>query len=111
MKYWIDFSLFVPGTAWGNITGDIELPGTLSVGDRVDLGKGIAELTELGFPDSLRVETVTPPSDYDAESTEPLVALLMLEDVFAESGSAALAIADLLEQELGLFADQYDEAP
>ena len=103
MRIDIDFSIFdSPTTAFGNVTGSVEVPSPPSVGDVVDLcadGKHLAPRGD--FSGKLKVISVVPVDDSGA-------LLYGLEDVVVASRGQAKDLANRLETELGLFCVDYD---
>jgi hypothetical protein len=96
----IDFSLFhSPTGAFGNVTGEISIPDPIAVGDEVLI------LEPRGgnwFSGRLRVTSVNQlPSD-------PGKTLIGLEDVVAPSQELARELVARLENEVGLFFDEYE---
>lgn len=95
----IDFSLFhSPTGAFGNVTGALNIPETVAVGNEVlVLEPGIGHW----FSGKMRVTSVNQlPGD-------PLEVLIGLEDVVAPSLEMARALVARLENEAGLFFDEY----
>lgn len=96
----IDFSLFhSPTGALGNVTGEIRIPNSVVVGDEV-------LLLESGVGDwcsgKLRVTSVAQFPD------DPGKLLIGLEDVVAPSLDMARRLVARLENEAGLFFDEYE---
>lgn len=103
MKIDIDFSIFdSPVTAYGNVTGDIEVQSIPSVGDVVELLSGKAIPSFKGFSGKMKVNSVI-----KVEGIDTLV--FGLEDVVVESRAIAEELARWLESELGLFCIDYDQ--
>jgi len=103
MQIDIDFSIFdSPTTAYGNVTGSVDVPSPPSVGDVVDLCADGKHLESLGgFSGKLKVISVAQVED----SSELLYGL---EDVVVASRGEAQELAKRLETELDLFCVDYD---
>jgi len=103
MQIDIDFSIFdSPTTAFGNVTGSIDVASLPSIGDVVDLcadGKHVGPLG--GFSGKLKVISVVQVGDSGA-------VLYGLEDVVVASLGEAQELAKRLEVDLGLFCVDYD---
>jgi len=103
MQIDIDFSIFdSPTTAFGNVTGSVDVLSPLSVGDVIDLcvdGKHMGHLGD--FSGKLKVISVVQVGDSGAQ-------LYGLEDVVVASLGEAQELAKRLEVELGLFCVDYD---
>ena len=103
MQIDIDFSIFdSPTTAFGNVTGSVDVSSPPSVGDVIDLcvdGKHMGHLGD--FSGKLKVVSVVQVGDSGA-------LLYGLEDVVFASLGEAQELAKRLEVELGLFCVDYD---
>lgn len=99
----IDFSIFDSATtAYGNVTGSVDVPSPPSVGDIVDLRADGKHVEPLGdFSGKLKVISVVQVDDSGA-------LLYGLEDVVVASLGEAQELAKRLETELGLFCVDYD---
>ncbi len=101
MKSYIDFSIFVFSKgAYGNVTGDIDLPSIPKIGDMVQLFEDDAHLE---FPGQLRVTSIT-----SVPANGPDDVVIGLEDVVVNSMDMAKDLATKLENECGLFFVEYD---
>ena len=104
MKYHIDFSIFAPGMAFGNVTGQIELPASPKIGDVVVLFKDDASEFGPEFSGRLCVESITP-----VHSEVIVTEVIGLEDLELNSYEAAKKVANRLESECGLFCVEYQD--
>ncbi|GJG98247.1 hypothetical protein [Cupriavidus pauculus] len=100
MKIDIDFSIFYsPTTAYGSVTGSIDVQSCPNVGDVVDLLSGrnfFADL--LGKLKVISMTQVDESGDF----------IYGLEDVLVTSHMEAQELAEKLEAELGLFFVDYE---
>jgi len=103
MQIDIDFSIFdSPTTAFGNVTGSVDVPSPPSIGDIVELSADGKHVEPLGdFSGKLKVISVVQVGDSEA-------LLYGLEDVVVASLGEAQELAKRLETELGLFCVDYD---
>lgn len=103
MQIDIDFSIFdSPTTAFGNVTGCVEVPSPPNVGDVVDLcADGQPLKPVLGFAGKLKVISVAQVDDSGDR-------LYGLEDVVVGSRMEAQELAKQLEAVLGLFCVGYE---
>lgn len=103
MQIDIDFSIFdSPSTAYGNVTGSVEVQSPPSVGDVVDLCAAGHPLKSVGgFSGKLKVISVTQVDDSGD-------LLYGLEDVVVTSRVEAQELGKQLETELGLFCVDYE---
>ncbi|MBV8271120.1 MAG: hypothetical protein JO067_02490 [Cupriavidus sp.] len=103
MQIDIDFSIFdSPVTAYGNVTGSVDVQLPPSVGDVVDLCSGGRQLQPFGvFSGKLKVISVAQVDDSGA-------LVYGLEDVVLASRVEAQELAKKLEVELGLFCVDYE---
>ena len=118
MKIYIDFSIFdSPVSAYGNVTGYIELPLLPVIGDDVFLytpriGDGIFLFKEdisqpdIEFPGHLRVMSIVPAVTKE-ETNRRIDPIVRLEEVVMNSKEAARRLATKLIAECGLFCDEY----
>jgi hypothetical protein len=102
----LDFSVFVdPSTAFGNVTGNIELAAVPRIGEQISFlfpKNGVSPIILPGFQHALRVEGVI----YNANS--PVAAtLISLETVVLTSASDAMLLFKFLEDGFGLFGSEY----
>ena len=95
----IDFSIFYsPTEAYGSVTGKIDVPDSVSVGDEVLVLK---ESPAKGFCGRLRVTSVS-------RTQNGLQSILIgLDDVVLESMEDAIVLTRELENQGGLFVDPY----
>ena len=97
MNVTIDFSLFSsPTKAYGTVTGNINVPDAVRVGDVVAV---LVPREGDWFSGKLRVVS-------EAQHDQRIV--LGLEDLVASSPEEAVHLATRFENEAGLFCDVYD---
>lgn len=95
----INFSLFYSQTgAFGNVTGDIDVPEDVAIGDEVFVLKSDEANW---FSGKLRVATLN-------RSPDDRSLLLGLDDVVGPSRQEAVQLVIQLEKNAGLFFDQYE---
>ena len=103
MQIDIDFSIFdSPTTAFGNVSGSVDVAWPPSVGDVIDLcadGKHVGHLGD--FSGKLKVISMVQVDDSGR-------LLYGLEDVVVASLGEAQELAKRLEGDLGLFCVDYD---
>jgi hypothetical protein len=106
MKINIDFSIFYsPSGAFGNVTGQVELPAPPEIGDVIVLFKDHISEFAPEFSGSLRVESIVPVHS-EIVDTE----IFDLEFVVLNSYEKAKKLADRLETECGLFCPEYERS-
>ena len=106
MKVYIDFSIFdSPTSAFGNITGELDVAESPVVGSKVTFEHNGLLFVTPGFPGSLRVISMQVGIDLNGNEM-PSVAL---DDVVVGSRAEAADLADQLNRGFGLFVDIYDE--
>jgi hypothetical protein len=106
MKIYIDFSIFdSPTSAFGNITGELDLAEIPVVGSKVTFEHNGLLCLSPHFMGSLRIISVQSGKDIDGNEM-PSVGL---EDVVVSSRVEAADLANKLNRELGLFIDISDE--
>lgn len=96
----IDISIFSsPTKALGNVTGDIEVPDSIHVGDRIRV---LPSKKGSPFSGELKVISVVSRQGFSGRL------LLRLEDIVFDSVEEARELAARFENEAGLFFDQYE---
>lgn len=106
MEIKIDFSIFdSPTSAYGSVSGSVELPNRPVVGETIALLASLEELRAVCVPLKLKVTSI---EAYDPASTsdEPVY---MLEDVFVPSRVSAEELSRSLSRNGGLFVDVYGD--
>ncbi|GAB7126062.1 hypothetical protein JCM19000A_05690 [Silvimonas sp. JCM 19000] len=102
MKIYLDFTLYhSPTSAYGNVTGFIDLLALPQVNDDIVLLNTLGD-EYLPFRGSLKVTSTGP-----AAAGLGADASVILEDVVLSSTSAAESLSTLLENEAGLSCDSY----
>jgi len=105
MQVRIVFSLREESERSWNVWGELCLPRLPTKGDHVMVAGGLPLVEGLGFPRSLRVESILlHPAMKRGEETYTLT----LEDVSVSSPQVASALCDLLERHLDFVVDGRD---
>lgn len=100
MKYSIDFSIFEsPVKAFGNVTGEIDLPNPPKVGEEVLLFQDQQVFLEK-MPSGQKIRSIT---------AMPESLVIELDDIVLESRREAEKVANFLEKSLNLFVVNYDD--
>ncbi len=104
MKIYIDFSIYYPEGAYGNVTGYIDLPAPPKIGEAIVLFKDELSQSGVGFSGLLHLEAILPVEGYGAEYT-----VYSLEDAEMNSLDDARQLGNRLEAECGLFCVAYHD--
>ncbi len=104
MKIYIDFSIFYPEGAYGNVTGYIDLPTLPKIGEQIVLFKDESSPSGVRFSGFLRLEAILPVEGYGPE-----YAVYSLADAEMHSLADARKLGNWLEAECGLFCDAYHD--